>query len=341
VTPYFLKKTMKAWILKDQPGEKLALTEMEKPIAGKGEALVKIKAAALNHRDQWIREGRYPNIQYNGVPGSDGAGVVEKVGSSLDNEWVGKEVVINPNINWGNKPEVQSSDYRILGMPDNGTLAEYIVVPVDRLSDKPSHLNFEQAAAIPLAGLTAYRAVFYHGAIKKEQKVLISGIGGGVAQMAFLYARAIGAKVFVTSGSQEKITNFLDKGAFDGFNYKDPKWNKTAVKEYGGFDVIIDSAGGEGFHQLISSLSPGGKLVFYGATSGLPSQLDMRRIFWNQLTLQGSTMGNDDEFKAMVNFISNYHIKPVISSVRPFDQIISAYDEMKEGKQIGKLVVTM
>lgn len=330
---------MKGLLITDQT-EPLLLSEIEKPIAGTGQALVKLKAVALNRRDQWIRQGMYPNIQFNTVLGSDGAGVVESVGSNVNSDLIGKEVIINPNVNWGDNPLAQSADYSVLGMPMNGTFAEYIAVDVDRLAAKPVHLSWTDAAALPLGALTAFRALFHQGQLKPDENVLISGVGGGVAQFAFLFSVASGANVYVTSGSEEKIAKCRAFGSKGGFNYKTDAWFKQAMKTAGGFDLVIDSAGGDQINDFIKVMKPAGRIVFYGATNGTPKNLDMFRLFWNQLTLQGSTMGNDLEFEAMVAFVNKHRIQPIVDSVRPFDQIISAFDDMKAGKQFGKLVLS-
>ena len=330
---------MKALLLVDELADKIRLADVEIPQPKAHEVLVKIKAAALNRRDQWMREDMYPNIQYGTVLGSDGAGIVERIGMGVSTDWLGKEVIINPNIDWGDDLAVQSGDYHVLGMPVNGTLAEYVVVGADRLCEKPGFLTWEESASIPLAGLTAYRAVFTHGKVSAGKNVLISGVGGGVAQFAFLFAVAAGAHVFVTSGSQGKIDTCLQKGAKVGFNYKDENWQKEAKESTGGFDVVIDSAGGDQLNDFIKMMKPAGKIVFYGATNGLPKKVDLFRMFWNQVTLQGSTMGNDREFEDMVRFIIKHQIRPVIDSVRPIDKVVSAFDEMKAGKQFGKMVI--
>lgn len=331
---------MKALVL-TEPG-KVSIIEKKIPTAGYGELLIRLKAAALNHRDQWIRENRYPGIKAGVTLGSDGAGIVESAGCSQDDHWVGKEVLINPNINWGPDPAVQSPDYQILGMPKNGTFAEFISIRADRVHRKPAHLGVEQAAALPLGGLTAYRALFYNGALKPGEKVLINGIGGGVAQFAFQFAVAAGAEVWVTSGNEEKIEFAIKKGAIGGFNYTDEHW-VSAAKEAstGGFNLVIDSAGGDQMNNLIDCLRPKGRLVFYGATTGVPSSLDLRKIFWKQLHIQGSTMGNDQEFADMLTFISKHRIEPIMEAPVPFERIEEALDIMKEGRQRGKLVVKM
>jgi zinc-binding alcohol dehydrogenase/oxidoreductase len=331
---------MKALQITDHPTEKLQIRELSKPELKDGEALVRMKAAALNRRDEWIREGKYPRIKPFSTLGSDGCGIVEEVADEEDQVWLGKEVIINPNINWGHHPEVQSPTYEILGMPSNGTFAEYIAVPMNRLQEKPAHLTFEEGACFSLAALTAYRAVFTQGELKRNQTICVSGIGGGVALFAFQFARAIGSKVYVTSGSTAKIQKAKEMGAVDGVNYTEGDWVSKLLTLTGGLNLVIDSAGGEAFAAFIKTIKPAGKLVFYGASQGLPEKLDLHRIFFRQIRIQGSTMGNDEEFKQMLHFADRYQLKPVIDSVRPFDQIISAFDDMQHQRQFGKLVVS-
>ncbi|MEM1406241.1 MAG: zinc-binding dehydrogenase [Bacteroidota bacterium] len=327
----------------------LALTDhgrieiIDKPIPKvvPGQVLIKIKAAGLNKRDQFIREEKYPGIVLGTTLGSDASGQVESVADKADEHWLGKEVIVNPNIGWGTDPAVQSSKYAILGMPTDGTLAEYIVVDSDRLSEKPEHLTFEEAAALPLGGLTAFRACFYHGKINTNLNVLISGFGGGVAQFAFQFARASKANVYVTSSNEEKIKKAIDAGAAGAFNYKDPEWHKNAWKTKGGFNVVIDSSGGDQINTFIKLMRPAGRIIFFGATNGLPSSLDLYRMFWNQIELQGSTMGNDEEFQAMVRFVDEHKIHPIVDSIRPFEEVISAFDNLAENKKTGKLILKL
>ena len=312
--------------------------EVDKPALSTGKALVKMKAIALNRRDEWIKQGKYPNIRYGVILGSDGSGVVDSVGDEKDNSWTGREVVINPNIDWGPDPDVQSKKYGILGMPVNGTFAEYCLVEVDRLQPKPFHLDFLQAAALPLGGLTAFRALFRQGELKAGQNVLISGFGGGVAQFAFLFARAAGANVYVTSGSDEKIARALKMGAKGAYNYKKESNYSDLWKTKGGFNLIIDSAGGDQVNHFIKVLRPSGKIVFYGATNGLPSKIDLYRMFWNQLSLQGTTMGNDYEFSEMLTFVGKHQIRPMIDSIRPFSKLPESFADITKSNKVGKIV---
>jgi len=325
---------MKAAIFtKDDPP--LQLNDVAAPKVGKGECLIRLKAAALNRRDYWITVGKYPGIKENVILGSDGCGIVEE-GSEI---WLGKEVVINPNINWGDNPDFQGEKYEILGMPVNGTLAHYIVVNEDRLTLKPLNLSYEEAAALPLAGLTAYRAVFTKAKVSAGQTVLITGIGGGVSQFALSFCLALGAKVFVTSSDKKKISSAKSSGAKGGFNYKDVEWGKLALKEAKGFDVIIDSAGGSSLKEYMKLIKPGGKLVFYGSTTGRPEDFDIFRLFWNQISVLGSTMGNDLEFVDMVKFIEEHNIKPVIDAVFDLDQVYEAFRRFTSPDHRGKIVV--
>ncbi|MCC5944298.1 MAG: zinc-binding dehydrogenase [Bernardetiaceae bacterium] len=325
-------------LIPSKEGNRIEIRDIDKPSVGTGQVLVRLHAAALNRRDAWIRQGMYPGIQQS-VLGSDGCGTVAEVGSQVAQELLGKSVLINPNNNWGDNPSHQSEDYHILGMPSDGTFAEYILTTPDRLITKPDFISFAEAAALPLAGLTAYRAVFTHGQVSKGKKVLISGAGGGVAQFAFQFAVAAGAEVYVLSGKQEKIDKLMAMGAKGGFNYKDENWAKQIQKSVGSLDVAIDSAGGATFSNLIRLLGRSGVLVFYGATLGLPPKVDLFRMFFNQIRIQGSTMGNDEEFTQMIQFVAEHQIKPVIDSVRPFTDIASAFDTMDAGEGFGKLVI--
>ena len=316
----------------------IELREIPKPTLTPGKVLVEMKAVALNRRDDWIREGKYPGIKFGVTMGSDGAGIVEEVSDDASRDWAGQEVVINPNIDWGPDPEVQAKNYTILGMPVNGTFAEYIVVNSDRLQHKPLHLDFLQAATLPLGGLTAFRALFRRGALRSGQNVLISGFGGGVAQFAFLFAKAAGANVYITSGSDEKIGRAVKMGAKGAYNYKRETNYGELWKTKGGFDLIIDSAGGDQLNNFIKMLKPYGKIVSYGATNGTPSKLDVYRLFWNQLSLLGSTMGNDHEFNEMLTFVSKHQIRPIIDSIRPFSKIAESFTDITKPNKVGKIV---
>ncbi len=330
-------KALTLSLAEDKP--QLLITEKETPTPKGGEVLIKVAAAALNRRDYWISVGMYPGLRSGAILGSDGSGVVVGLGAGVDDYWLDKSVIINPNIGWGDNPLVQDKHYTILGMPNDGTLAEYLTVPVDRLVQVPGHLTIEQAAAYPLAGLTAYRALFKKAQIQKGHKLLVTGIGGGVSQMVLQFAVSAGAEVYVTSSSPAKIDKAIELGAVQGFNYREEDWNKAAAKATGGFHAVVDSVGGDNVDRCLRTLAPGGRYVTYGATQGQPKKLDVARLFWNQLQILGSTMGNDQEFEEMWKFITDHKLGPTIDSIRPFDQALLAIEEMGKGSQMGKLVI--
>ncbi|MGD2093779.1 MAG: zinc-binding dehydrogenase [Phycisphaerales bacterium] len=311
------------------------------PKVGEGQVVVELKAAALNRRDYWITQGLYPGIKCPVILGSDGAGVVEEAGDQVDADWKGKEVVINPGYNWGEREEVQSLDFKILGMPDDGTFAEAIIVPQEQLFPKPEHLSWEEAAALPLAGLTAYRALFKQGKLKAGQTVVITGIGGGVASIVLQFAVAAGATVIVTSSSQAKIDRAVSMDAAAGFLYTADDYASKLKAEYGSVQLIIDGTGGEGFGNLIDIVAPGGRIINYGATAGLAKGLELRKVFWKQLHLIGSTMGSPDDFNQMLDMVNKYQIKPVVHEVFPLGKGSDAFELMKVSSQFGKLVLSM
>ena len=331
---------MKAMVLEaaDRP---LVLKDVHTPALLPGEVLVQLKAAALNRRDYWITIGKYAGIKYPSILGSDGAGIVSGVGGEAGKEWLNKEVIINPCHNWGAHQEYQNRDFTILGLPEDGTFAEYVKIKMEYLHAKPSHLNWEQAAALPLAGLTTYRALFTKGKAKKGDKVLITGIGGGTGTFALQWAVAAGCQVFVTSGSGEKIERARQLGACAGVNYKAQDWAQELQHLAGGFDVIIDSALGNGFEKLLDLSNPGARIVFFGGTAGNIPALNGRKIFWKQLQVLGTTMGSPDDFKGMVDLVNKHKIVPVIDEIFPLAQAQKAIDKMENFPQFGKLVLTI
>lgn len=321
--------------------DSLQLQKVVLPDLGPFDVRVKINAAALNHRDVWIIQGLYAKIKLPVILGSDGSGVVVEVGESVDKTWEGKSVVINPALDWGDEPAAQQPQFRILGMPDQGTQAEYVVVPVDNIHDKPSHLSFDEAAALPLAGLTAFRALFTQGEIGPSDVILITGIGGGVAAIAMQMALALGVKVYMTSGDDLKIEKAKTLGAIDGVNYHDKDWS-TALFTLGGksgFNVVIDSAGGPEFGQLLDLVKAGGKVITFGATAGNTGDINLRKIFWKQIRIQGTTMGTPEDFQNMLQFITEHQIKPIIHAVYDISDYRKAYQDMREGQQFGKIVL--
>jgi len=338
ITSTTLDMKMKAMVLQGKASP-FVMLELPIPKPAADEALVKLSAAALNRRDWYIQQGTYPRTRYPVIIGSDGAGVVADVGSNVSRSLIGSEVIINPSHNWGADPKVQQRDFKVLGFPDSGTLAEFIAVPAKYVLPKPPSLNFEEAAAVALVGLTAYRALFTRGTMERTDRVLVTGIGGGVAITALQFARAFGATVYVTSGSDEKLGKAMALGAVEGVNYSRPSWTEELKKVSEGFDLIIDGAAGPGFAELLDVAAPAGRIVVYGSVQGKIQNAEPARIFWKQLSILGSTMGTEDEFVAMLRFVERYAIKPVIDSVYPLAAANNAMERLASGKQFGKIVL--
>ena len=317
-----------------------AIEDVAKPKPVKDQLLVKLNYCALNHRDLWILSEQNNVSNPAGIIlGSDGAGVVEMVGEEADPSWIGAEVIINPSLEWGDNPVVNGNSFKILGFPDNGTFAEYIVISKKYVFEKPENLSLEESAAIPLSGLTAYRALFSKARLRAKEKVLIVGAGGAVALMALHYAVAYQARVYVTSGSEEKIQKAKALGAVEGFNYKDSDWVQKAQKEAAGFDIIIDTAGGKNFQSLIDLAMPGARIVNFGRTAGNIGEINTRLLYSKQLSIFGTTMGTRDEFLSMIDFIESRKLKPVVDQVMPFDKIHDAIKRMENSDQFGKIVL--
>jgi len=325
-----------------QPGgpEQLRLGEVPTPRPGPGEVLVHLKAAALNHRDVWIRLGRQMADRLPLIPGSDGAGLVAEVGPGTSHLRPGQAVVINPALDWGDREDRPSPAFRILGGPDPGTYAEFVVVPAANIFPKPSPLSFEEAAAMPLASLTAWRAVVTRGQVRPGERVVVLGIGGGVATFALQIARQSGATVIATSSSDEKLLRAKALGADLTINYATAAWDE-AVLEWtgGGADVVIDSVGKATWEKALRALRPGGRLVSFGATTGPAAEVNIRTVFWNQISILGTTMGSPREFTAMLHLYEAGRLKPIVDRVFPLRQTAEAHRRMDAGDQFGKLVL--
>ena len=320
--------------------EALTVIDVPTPTPNENEVLIRLAFSSLNHRDVWIQQGKYGGRKTDLILGSDGFGTVESVGSAVTADWIGKEVIINPGLGWGDNPETMGADFKILGNPDNGTFAEYVCIDQQYVYPKPTNLTAEEAAALPLAGLTTFRAVFSRAKVKAGEKVLVTGIGAGTALLALAFAKTVGAEVYVTSSSQEKIEKAIALGASGGFNYKEEDWAEKA-KAIGGFDVILDSASGKGFPKLISVAKSGGRIVFWGGTDGAIGDIIPAHIFWKNLSILGTTMGSQAEFKEMLAYVELHDIKPIVDKVFPsLNDAQVAFDYMATGQQFGKIVLT-
>ncbi len=318
----------------------LRLDELPIPQPAAGEALVRVDAAAFNRRDVFITQGLYPGISLPKTLGSDGAGVLEALGSDAAcSAGVGDAVVIDPMLDWGSDARVwDAKRSSILGMPRDGTFAQYVTVPAGNVYRKPARLSAEEAAAIPLAGLTAYRALFTRGELRAGETVLIPGIGGGVQTFVLLFAKHAGARTIVTSGSEGKLERAKALGADVTLNYATgPDWHKRARAE-GPVDLVVDSSGGDTLAKALDAVVPGGRIVVYGGTRG-EATIKLFPLFWKHVSILGTSMGSPQDFAAMLKLFEESTIVPAIDRIFSLHEAAAAAQRMAESNQFGKIVL--
>jgi zinc-binding alcohol dehydrogenase/oxidoreductase len=290
-----------------------------------GEVVVELRAAALNRRDLGVVAGRYGDFPRPFVPGSDGAGVRRDTG---------EEVVIFPSLEWGDREEHPGPSFRILGGADDGTWAELIAIPEANVFPKPRRLSWHEAGALPLAGLTAYRGLFARGQLVAGETALVLGAGSGVSTFAVQLAVQAGARVVVTSSSEEKIARAVELGAERGVLYTEPGW----PDEVGEVDLVLDSVGST-WPESLRCLRGGGRLVVFGATGGAEVQLDARSFYFGQYSILGTTMGSPRDFAALLRMVDEGAWHPVVDSVRPLAEVESALARLEAQQHQGKLVL--
>jgi zinc-binding alcohol dehydrogenase/oxidoreductase len=320
--------------------EKFRVDQVDEPRPGPGETLVQIKRAAFNRRDVFISQGLYPGIQLPCILGSDGLGTVAAHGEGASGPAVGTRVVINPTLGWGSNQRVWERSAQVLGMPHQGTFAEYIAVPAENVVPAPPSLSDDEAAAIPLAGVTAYRALVSRGGCTKNDVVLVTGVGSGVQTFVLLFAKKLGAKVIVTSSSDEKLARAKAMGADVAINYKTTeKWEKEAAAVDGGPSLVVDSAGGDTLAKALSVTRYGGRVVIYGGTTG-DAKIRPYSMFWRQLDFMGSSMGSPRDFAEMLAMFDG-SIKPAVDRVYAMDDVVAAAESVDKGTQFGKVLLAI
>jgi len=337
-----------AYIRRHGGPEVLEFGELPDPAPGPGAVRVRIRAAALNHLDIFVRNG-LPGVvaALPHVMGSDGAGVIDAAGPGVRTAKPGDEVVLNPGIHCGDCEFCRSGEhslcasFRILGEHLPGTFAQYVIVPEANAFPKPPGLSWEEAAAFPLTFLTAWRMLVTKARVRPGETLLIVGIGGGVAVAALQIATLLGMKAYVTSGNPEKLARAKSLGAAAGIDHANSDFSREIRKLTGrrGVDVVLDSVGKATWRQSIASAARGGRLLTCGATTGPDPQTDLARIFWNQLTVFGSTMGTLGEFAAMRKIFEEGKVRPVVDSVRPLERVREAMDALEAKRQFGKIVL--
>ncbi|MGD0078219.1 MAG: zinc-binding dehydrogenase [Sedimentisphaerales bacterium] len=340
---------MKAAVITEYGGlDKVNFAEVDKPKPGAGEVLVQVKSAALNHLDIWVSKGR-PGAKKDGphILGSDASGVVAEVGAGVKGISAGGEVIINPGLSCGRcehcrrGEQSECTSFDIVGLGHQGAFAKFVVVPAANVFSKPKHLDFNEAAALPLAYVTAWRMLMTRAGLKPGQTVLIHGIGGGVAIAALQLVKMAGAVTIVTSSSEEKLNKAQKLGADHIINYK-TKDVASIVRDVTagrGVDIAFDTVGAATMPTNFDVVRRGGKIVICGVTTGPKVELNLQALYWNQLSILGSTMGSDDDFLKMLSAIDASKLKPVIDSVFPLAKVRAAMAKMESGAQFGKIVL--
>ena len=329
--------------------EQLVVQELPEPaIKSPSQVLVRVQAAALNRLDLFVTAG-LPGVtlEFPHVVGSDGAGLVVETGEAVRQFRPGDRVMINPALICGVCPACAEGEHslcprlRVVGEHCAGTAADYVVVPAENLAPIPTAMPWPQAAAFSLATLTAWRMLVTRARLEAGETLLIWGIGGGVALAALQIAKLIGARTIVTSSSDAKLDVARGLGADVALNHR----NADVVAEVRqhtsgrGADVVADSAGEQTWTGSLRALRRGGRLVLCGATTGPMVSLDLRRLFWHQWSILGSTLGNRQEYAEIVRHAAQGRLWPVVDRVVPLPESLAAFERLQRGEQVGKLVI--
>jgi NADPH:quinone reductase-like Zn-dependent oxidoreductase len=322
--------------------------EVPEPAVAPGQAVVRVKACALNYLDIWVRRG-WPGLKLE-MPhwcGADVAGEIAAVGAGVSGWSAGQRVVIDPGINrvqdeYTRRGEASvSPGYHVLGEHTRGGAAEYVAVPAENLAPMPDGVDFPEAAAPLLAGLTAWRMLIHRAALKAGESVLVVGAGGGVNSLAIQIAKLAGAVVFAVASNAEKAAKAAALGADVVIDRSQADWVREVLRRTGkrGVDVVVDNVGRATLAASMQAVARGGRIVIVGNTSGPQAEIDIRFIFGKQISLIGSTMGNHQDFRAVTELLRQGKLKPVISRVVPLRDGIEAYRRMEESRHFGKIVL--
>jgi NADPH:quinone reductase-like Zn-dependent oxidoreductase len=327
--------------------EVVRIEEAPKPEPGPGEVRLRVAAAALNHLDLWVRRGLPIETTMPHIGGSDVAGVVDQIGPGVTGVEAGDRVVVDPSLPCGRCDACRADhslfcrDYRILGEHTQGGLAEFVVAPARNLMRVPDGYPLERAAAAPLAYLTAWRGLVSRAGLRSGESVLITGASGGVATAAIAIARWIGADIhaITTTPHVDRVRGLGAGTVYDRLD-GDPGAALWAATGKRGVDVVFDSVGQAMFRGNVRSLARGGRLVVYGATTGHEAMLDLRIVFWKQISVLGTTMAEPAEFRAVMERVFAGDLEPVIDDVLPLERAAEAHERLENGDVFGKLVLT-
>lgn len=315
----------------------LKIKQMNEPQLKAGEVIVRMQSAGLNRRDLGL-PNRRDKEEDALVLGSDGAGVIEAVGEDVIDVSVGDEVIINPSLRWDEESDAPPANFDILGMPDHGTFAEKIAISADQVEKKPKHLSWDEAGVLALSALTGYRALFTKGKVKEGDTVFIPGAGSGVATYLIMFAKRAGAKVIVTSRNEEKRNQATKLGA-DIVLDTACDWPEELADEP--VDLVIESVGKATFNRSLEVLKKGGCIVVFGATTDDTVDLNLRKFFYGQYKLFGTTMGSREELQDMLAFVEEHKIHSVVDSTFELNHAKEAFYYLKEGKQFGKVAISI
>ena len=342
---------MKA-ILFHQHGDPSVLhyTDVNEPHLRHNEVLVKVHACALNHLDLWVRRGLHGvHIPLPHIPGSDVAGVVEKVGPEVHTVHVGQKVVLAPGVTCGKCPACLAGrdnlcrDFTNLGYMIDGGCAEYVRCPDVNCMPYPENLDWVQAAAVPLVFLTAWHMLITRAQLRPGETVLILGAGSGVGSAAIQIAKYLGTHVIATAGSDEKLAKAKEIGADDVIHHRIMHISKEVrqLTHNRGVDVVFEHVGTATWDESVRSLALGGRLVTCGATTGYDAKIDLRFLFTRQLSILGSYVGSKDEMRTVLKLVALGRLKPVVDKVWPLHDCMTAHTYLEHGKQFGKVVLTV
>jgi NADPH:quinone reductase-like Zn-dependent oxidoreductase len=318
-------------IHEDGGPEVLRYEDVPDPEPGPGDVLVRLRAASLNHLDVWVRKG-LPSVPKPRILGADGAGVVESVGNEVDGFAPGDRVVINPALEHDGRVTVVGEHF-------DGTHAELIALPAESIYPLPDELGFEEAAAFPLVFETAYRMLATKARLAAGEWVLVWGIGGGVATASLAIAKALGARVIVTSTSDAKLARAAELGADAAIPTAEAAARVKEITEGRGVDVVVEHVGEATWATSLAVAAQAGRVVVCGATSGPNPPAALHRIWWKQLTVYGSTMGTKADFEGAYELVRSGRARPVVDAVFPLEEARAAHERLEAGEQLGKIVL--
>lgn len=327
--------------------EVVRIEELPRPAPDPGEVLLEVKAAALNHLDLWVRRGLPIETTMPHIGGSDVAGVVAEAGEGVDAGRAGERVVLNPSLwcgecEWCRRGEESMClRYRIIGEHTDGGFADYLAVPADQVYRIPDDLSFEDAAALPVSYMTAWRALHSRARLRAGEDVLVLGASGGTAIAAVQIAIDLGARVFAVTSGAANVERLRALGAAFVYDRSTEDWSKAVFADTGkrGVDVVVENVGEATWKGSMRALAQGGRLVTYGGTTGPKVEIDLRVMFWKQLSVLGTTMASKAEFEAMLDAVFTGRLRPVIDTVMPLDQAREAHERLEAGGQFGKIVL--